>query len=107
MPEGLAIACRRQINVILNNNEYETKQIVRGGRSMKGITIVLVGLIGCFSMVPGLEAYVELVTIPSRDSVQVTIYNTEDLTLVKEERFLTFKKVRRHLALRSEQCCHA
>ncbi|MHC4663592.1 MAG: DUF4139 domain-containing protein [Planctomycetota bacterium] len=33
-----------------------------------------------------------LVTIPKRDKVQLTIYNSEDLTLVKESRYITFKK---------------
>lgn len=35
---------------------------------------------------------VDLVTLPSRDRVQLTIYNSEDLTLVKETRFITLKK---------------
>jgi hypothetical protein len=35
---------------------------------------------------------VDLVTLPSRYSVQLTIYNSEDLTLVKETRFVTMKK---------------
>ncbi|MGB2819774.1 MAG: hypothetical protein WBF17_02240, partial [Phycisphaerae bacterium] len=35
---------------------------------------------------------VDLVTLPSRQSVQLTIYNSEDITLVKETRYLTFKK---------------
>ena len=35
---------------------------------------------------------VDLVTLPGRDSVQLTIYNSEDITLVKETRYLTFKK---------------
>ncbi|MCP4594021.1 MAG: hypothetical protein GY842_25085 [bacterium] len=34
---------------------------------------------------------VDLSTIPPRDTVQLTIYNTEDLTLVRETRHLTFK----------------
>ena len=33
----------------------------------------------------------ELVTLPKRDSVQLTIYNSEDLTLVRERRTLSFK----------------
>jgi hypothetical protein len=36
-------------------------------------------------------AKVDLVTLPSRDSVQVTIYNSADLTLVRESRGLTLK----------------
>ena len=35
---------------------------------------------------------VDLSTVPSRDSVQLTIYNSEDLTLVRERRKVTFKK---------------
>ncbi|MHC4934247.1 MAG: hypothetical protein ACYTGV_18910, partial [Planctomycetota bacterium] len=35
---------------------------------------------------------VDVVTLPRRDSVQLTIYNSEDITLVKETRHLTFKK---------------
>src|SRR5580692_5630851 len=35
---------------------------------------------------------VDLSTVPKRDSVQLTIYNSEDLTLVRETRTLTFKK---------------
>lgn len=34
----------------------------------------------------------ELVTLPERDSVQLTIYNSEDLTLVREKRSLSFKE---------------
>ena len=33
----------------------------------------------------------ELVTLPKRDGVQLTIYNSEDLTLVRETRTLSFK----------------
>ena len=35
---------------------------------------------------------IDLVTLPPRDSVQLTIYNSEDLTLVKEVRSITFKR---------------
>src|SRR6187431_3661770 len=35
---------------------------------------------------------VDLSTVPRRDSVQLTIYNSEDLTLVRETRQVTFKK---------------
>ena len=35
---------------------------------------------------------VDLSTVPKRDSVQLTIYNSEDLTLVRETRKVTFKK---------------
>ncbi len=35
---------------------------------------------------------VDLVTLPNRDTVQLTIYNSEDLTLAKEVRAVTLKK---------------
>ena len=35
---------------------------------------------------------IDLVTLPPRESVQLTIYNSEDLTLVKETWSITFKK---------------
>ena len=38
------------------------------------------------------HARINVVGLPGRDSVQLTIYNSADLTLVKETRLLTFKK---------------
>ncbi len=35
---------------------------------------------------------IDLSTVPKRDTVQLTIYNSEDLTLVRETRSVTFKK---------------
>ncbi len=37
------------------------------------------------------QAKVDLVTLPTRDTVQLTIYNSADLTLVRESRALTLK----------------
>jgi hypothetical protein len=37
------------------------------------------------------RAKVDLVTLPSRDTVQLTIYNSADMTLVRESRDLTLK----------------
>jgi hypothetical protein len=41
---------------------------------------------------PMFAGNVDLSTVPKRDSVQLTIYNSEDLTLVRETRTVTFKK---------------
>ena len=38
------------------------------------------------------QAKIDLVTLPSRETVQLTIYNSADLTLVRESRGLTLKK---------------
>jgi hypothetical protein len=35
---------------------------------------------------------IDLVTLPARNTVQLTIYNSEDLTMVKETRYITLKK---------------
>jgi len=35
---------------------------------------------------------IELVTVPKKEDVQLTIYNSADVTLVKEKRILTFRK---------------
>ena len=37
------------------------------------------------------QARINVVTLPGRDTVQLTIYNSVDLTLVKETRHLTFR----------------
>ncbi len=38
------------------------------------------------------HAKIDLVTVPDRDKTQLTIYNSADLTLVREQRTLTLKK---------------
>jgi hypothetical protein len=45
-----------------------------------------------FLAAPVLARNVDLSTVPGRQSVQLTIYNSEDLTLVRETRTVTFKK---------------
>jgi len=55
---------------------------------MKRITIVLLILM---TMTGVGNAKVDLVTLPSRDTVQLTIYNSADMTLVRESRALTLK----------------
>src|SRR3954454_15290390 len=47
---------------------------------------------GVLLMAVSSQARINVVTLPGRDSVQLTIYNSVDLTLVKETRLLTFKK---------------
>ncbi|MFH1719505.1 MAG: DUF4139 domain-containing protein [Planctomycetota bacterium] len=55
---------------------------------MKRLQIVLVIIV----MMAGVgQAKVDLVTLPSRDTVQLTIYNSADMTLVRESRALTLK----------------
>ncbi len=53
------------------------------------IVVSLAVMVGTL-VVPSL-ADVDLVTIPTRDGVQLTIYNSEDITMVREHRLLTVK----------------
>ncbi len=56
--------------------------------------IILVLFIGVFILMPLslMAKNIDLSTLPSRDSVQLTIYNSEDLTLVRETRQISIKK---------------
>ncbi len=58
---------------------------VRWTRPMAGLCALLLAA-------PTVLARINVVTLPSRDSVQLTIYNSADLTLVKETRVLTFRQ---------------
>ncbi|MCB9896232.1 MAG: DUF4139 domain-containing protein [Planctomycetes bacterium] len=55
---------------------------------MNRIALLLLAL----AIAAPLFAKEELVTLPERDSVQLTIYNSEDCTLVSEQRSLSFKQ---------------
>src|SRR3954469_17396645 len=55
---------------------------------MKYSTIALLLLISLAAQARN----VDLSTVPKRNTVQLTIYNSEDLTLVRETRAITFKK---------------
>ncbi|HUT58911.1 MAG TPA: hypothetical protein VNA25_13775 [Phycisphaerae bacterium] len=57
---------------------------------MKRILVVAAALAVLAGVALGRD--IDLVTLPPRDGVQLTIYNSEDLTLVKEVRSVTFKK---------------
>jgi hypothetical protein len=47
---------------------------------------------GFWLLTSAVDARINVVTLPGRDTVQLTIYNSADLTLVKETRTLTFRK---------------
>src|SRR5512145_107983 len=50
------------------------------------------GLCALLLVAPAASARINVVTLPGRDTVQLTIYNSADLTLAKETRVLTFRK---------------
>jgi hypothetical protein len=52
-------------------------------------TIIILAIVATASIT---QAKVDLVTLPSRDTVQLTIYNSADMTLARESRALTLKQ---------------
>ena len=59
---------------------------------MKQHFLPLAATVVLLASVPAWARNIDLVTLPPREAVQLTIYNSEDLTLVKETRSITFKK---------------
>src|SRR5213593_3323806 len=59
------------------------------------LTILFLAFLSLTS--PSAHARINVVTLPGRDSVMLTIYNSADITLVKETRVLTFRKGVNHL----------
>jgi len=57
---------------------------------MKSLVIAISGLL-LVAPAKTVLADVDLVTIPTREGVQLTIYNSEDITMVREHRLLTVK----------------
>src|SRR5204862_6796621 len=58
----------------------------------KTTTLAVLTVLTLLAGNPAAHARINVVTLPGRDSVQLTIYNSVDLTLVKETRVLTFRK---------------
>jgi len=59
----------------------------------KAVSIFILAVAAMLASLPSAEARnVDLVTLPPRETVQLTIYNSEDLTLVRETRSLSLKK---------------
>src|SRR5210317_1676413 len=58
---------------------------------MNNIRSIIIVLIVCV-LAGSATAKVDLATLPTRDTVQLTIYNSADLTLARESRALTLKK---------------
>lgn len=62
------------------------------GVPMRVLCAIAVGVVSVNSAMHAAARNVDLSTVPDRDSVQLTIYNTEDLTLVRETRTVSFKR---------------
>jgi hypothetical protein len=54
--------------------------------------LLITAILAVLLMSPSLAKNIDLVTLPDRQSVQLTIYNSEDITLAKETRYITLKK---------------
>ncbi len=78
-PKGSALVFSRDPKGSASNRQR--------GITMKHITILTLLLVA-----PALGRNIDLSTVPPRDTVQLTIYNAEDLTLVRETRRITFKQ---------------
>jgi hypothetical protein len=54
--------------------------------------LAMTGLLIVIAITTTAQAKIDLVTLPTRDTVQLTIYNSADMTLVRESRALTLKE---------------
>ena len=61
-------------------------------RHISGLTPLLLLSLSLLAGALTAQARVNVVTLPGRDTVQLTVYNAADLTLVKESRLLVFRK---------------
>jgi hypothetical protein len=69
------------------------RQLARKETKMRHSFLCLTVLLIVVAATPGLRAKnVDLSTVPDRDTVQLTIYNSEDITLVRETRKVSFKQ---------------
>src|SRR5947208_16718032 len=72
---------------------YKVTRVTKWCRARPGGMLALVTYVTLLTFVttPAFGR-INVVTLPGRNSVQLTIYNSVDLTLVKETRLLTFRK---------------
>jgi hypothetical protein len=75
------------------SNDRTTNWVAVGSRCVSWACVrhFLVAIFFCLAC-SAVHARINVVSLPDRDTVQLTIYNSVDLTLVKETRHLTFKK---------------
>ncbi len=56
-----------------------------------------IALLALLALLPPAQARINVTTLPGRDTVQLTVYNSVDLTMVKETRTLVLRKGLNHL----------
>ncbi|MCP4022564.1 MAG: DUF4139 domain-containing protein [Desulfobacteraceae bacterium] len=65
---------------------------------LKNTNLMIIIFLMLFIFIPfPVTAKIDLVTLPDRQSVQTTIYNQADLTLIRDKRLLSFVKGTNHL----------
>src|SRR4051812_7800518 len=77
------------------NSRPAMEQMPPNKKSPSGLSWVCSGSLLMATLLlstPASFARINVVTLPERDTVQLTIYNSVDLTLVRETRHLTFRK---------------
>ena len=84
---------RPELQCGLDGEEMNCRQISPAmARPMLNRATFTAALLLALLPVVSVQARINVVALPGRDSVQLTIYNSADLTLVKETRVLTFRQ---------------
>ena len=84
-PPGVRSVARREGSKLIHLPQMAKRHITF-------LLLVTAALGAVCAATPAFARNVDLSTVPKRNSVQLTIYNSEDLTLVRETRTVTFKK---------------
>jgi len=61
-------------------------------RARFNMRILPMCLLALVALLPAAQAHINVTTLPGRDTVQLTVYNSADLTMVKETRTLVLRK---------------
>jgi hypothetical protein len=80
---------RTEIKLRISRYELKTAHLFKREEAMKKLSIII---ITATALCGAAQANMDLATVPTRDTVQLTIYNSADLTLVREQRALTLKE---------------
>jgi len=73
-------------------NTIKIAKFNKKDHKMSRIVALLLLLLGMYYPLCLLAKNIDLSTLPAREKVQLTIYNAEDLTLVRETRQISIKK---------------
>ncbi len=78
---------------LLTSTTPAQHNLARAGSPCYGVALLSALILALmFNAARAEQNNVDLSTVPKRDTVQLTIYNSEDITLVRETRSVTFKR---------------